>query len=155
APAAPEMNRQQAEMSDARKQQQAQELCIQARLCLNRNDHAQAMQLAAQAKGLNVQLRVGDDNPDDIIRAAQAVLSNSFAKEQQSAAMADSSHQQAVRYCAEARMFQKEGRLIEALQAAQAAVKLNATFGPNDETPDRVVAELQVAAKGQYDQFYG
>lgn len=155
APSAPDMNQQQVEMAMARKQQQAQELCIQARLCLNRGDHGQAMQLAAQAKGLNVQLRVGDDNPEDILRAVQAVQNNSFAKEQQSAVAADASRQQALRYCAEARMFQKEGRLIEALQAAQTAVKLNATFGPNDETPDRVVAELQVGAKGQYDQFYG
>ncbi|MBY0523190.1 MAG: hypothetical protein K2R98_07315 [Gemmataceae bacterium] len=59
------------------------------------------------------------------------------------APVADLAKQNAKRLVAEARVMQKEGRLIEALQKVQEAQKSSVAFGPDEDSPERALMDLR------------
>jgi len=123
----------------------------QARDYLNRGDQRQALALALEVQKMQVPWQPGDDSPEAIIRAVEALHARSQQRDNPDAARA--AHQQAVELLARARICQREGRLIDALELCRQAQQCRAAFHPDEDRPDRVMADLQRDCFVQIDAY--
>jgi type II secretory pathway component GspD/PulD (secretin) len=134
---------------DARKQDAVQ-MIGEARAALNRGDYPSALNFAAQAKSTGASFSETEDSPEAILAAVRAVQAS--ARERQPI-VADAAKKQAMQCVADARLMQKEGRLIEAFQCAQQGKKLGAVFAPNEDSPEGVLNDLRVGCQMQVDTY--
>jgi type II secretory pathway component GspD/PulD (secretin) len=138
------------EPADPRRQQ-AQQMLAHARGHLRRGEYQQAVELALRVRDMNLPPRPGEDTADAVLQAVEALHAHAQARRNPQAA--DAARQQALRHLTEAQLFQKEGRLLDALQAVERAKQCNAIFGPNDELPETVLADLQRACAQQIETY--
>ncbi len=126
------------------RQLQAQQMLMQARMHVNRGEYKTAIDLATQVKQMNVILPAGSDTPDQVIKAVETVMAAGDLKT--NPAEAEMVRRKALQHLADARLAQKQNKLVEALQCVQQAKHLNAFYQPQDETPESIMVELKAAA---------
>ncbi|MCA9082401.1 MAG: hypothetical protein KDA81_00030 [Planctomycetaceae bacterium] len=137
--------------------QQAQSLIQQARAAIDAGRFQQAESLAAQADSLNATYGLFEDSPAmirrDLQRLSQAgqVPANAFV----SATEADEQSpetRQAKQLLAEARTEFRQGNVASAREKALKAQSLSATYSLLEDTPERLLSEIDSAVAGQGQQ---
>lgn len=131
--------------------QEALKLLAEARADLNKGDYRPALDLAAKVKTMGFVPAQGEESPEAIVQAV--LLAQRKAAANEAAVATDAAKNRATQCLAAARLLQREGRLLEAMQAVHDARNCHATFAANDETPDVVLADLKVAAQKQCDTY--
>lgn len=135
---------------------QADQMMAQARVHMKRGEAKEAIDLAIQVKKMNVGPLPSGDNPDNVLNAVAALQKvREERREPQVAQQADTTRAQALQLLAQARLQQRDGRLMEALQSVRQAQQMRATYTPVDDLPEKVMVDLQRAAAQQMQTYLG
>jgi type II secretory pathway component GspD/PulD (secretin) len=133
---------------------QCQSLMAEARLALSQGDASKAYNLAKQAKELKQRYNLNlADSPEVVLAEAERAagvrpqnVQTVGAPVNQVDPIAQLTRQQAGTLLATARAFEKQGKLIEARQKAQEASALKVSFGPNEDSPDVALQQINARA---------
>jgi type II secretory pathway component GspD/PulD (secretin) len=151
-------------IEDQRGSQQAKQLLVDARVAIKNGDLDRAENLVAQAERFQVSFKAGEDSPAAVRRDVQqirvsvggsAVVKNPAggAIQRVGSDAGSGVKKQAVQILADAQQLQHAGRLIEARQRAIDAQRLNATFAPDEVSPEQVLLELAALARQRIDSL--
>jgi hypothetical protein len=129
--------------------ERAQQLLALARAHLVRGEDREALNLVAQVQSMGLTFRDDEDSPAKVRQAL--VAQEAPASGRRDLVGIEAARQKALKHLAEARTYQKQGQLLNALQSTSAAQRCEAVLGPKDETPAVVLADLCKDCRGQLD----
>lgn len=129
----------------------ARTLLGMARIHLHDGEYLKVLHLVGQVKAMAWEPMDDDDVPEALIEELATVRQRVVVVDQNGGP--DAARQLAAQYLIEARVREKQGRLLDALKATRLAQQCNAVYQEGEETPDAILKDLQDDCRKHLDTY--